>query len=59
MLNKSLIGYSEKESETPYYKLQVETDKGSAVVGNTYASVTLAPNIHADFIKDKVKNNKG
>ena len=52
MLGRDLIGYSDKESEVSYYKLQVEADKDSAVVGNSFTSVTLAPNIYVDFDKD-------
>ena len=52
MLGRNLIGYSDKEGEVPYYKLQVEADKDSAVVGNNYTSVTLVPNIYVDFEKD-------
>ena len=52
MLGRDLIGYSDKESEVSYYKLPVEADKDSAVVGNSFTSVTLAPNIYVDFDKD-------
>ena len=52
MLRRHLKGYSTKEGEVPYYINAVEGDQDSAVVGNTYKSVTLAPNIHVDFEKD-------
>ena len=35
-----------------HYINQVEGDETAAKVGNSYASVTLAPNVHLEYEKD-------
>jgi hypothetical protein len=41
-----------KGKASPYYINSVNEDNSVAVIGDSYSSVTLAPNIHIDFEED-------
>jgi len=59
ILRTPMVGHAKREGEQPYYINSVDNDRDSAKVGNTFSSVTLAPNLFVNFVPPKIKSEEG